>query len=35
LQVLGPQFPGADQNRQQLADSLRYLAFRRMVAPHE
>jgi len=35
LAVLDPRFAGAGQIQQQLADSLRYLAFRRLIAPHE
>lgn len=35
LQVLGPHFAGAGQHQQHLADSLRYLAFRRLIPPHK
>ena len=35
LSVLDPRFAGADQYQQHLADSLRYLAFRRLIAPHK
>ena len=35
LAVLDPRFAGAGRYQQQLADSLRYLAFRRLIAPHE
>lgn len=35
LQVLGPRFAAAGQDQQRLADSLRYLAFRRLVPPHK
>ena len=35
LLVLNPRFAGADQYQQHLADSLRYLAFRRLIAPHK
>jgi len=35
LAVLDPRLPGADQYQHHLADSLRYLAFRRLIAPHE
>jgi len=35
LAVLDPRFPGAGPYQQHLADSLRYLAFRRLIAPHE
>jgi hypothetical protein len=33
LQVLDQHFAGADQHQQRLADSLRYLAFRRLTPP--
>jgi hypothetical protein len=35
LAVLDPRFAGDGRYQQQLADSLRYLAFRRLIAPHE
>jgi hypothetical protein len=35
LQVLGPRLAAAGQDQQRLADSLRYLAFRRLVPPHK
>ena len=35
LTVLGPGFAGAGQHQLHLADSLRYLAFRRLIPPHK
>jgi hypothetical protein len=33
LAVIGPRFAGQQQHR--LADSLRYLAYRRLISPHD
>ena len=35
LTVLGPRFADAGQHQHHLADSLRYLAFRRLIPPHK
>ncbi len=35
LTVLGPRFAGASQQQHHLADSLRYLAFRRLIPTHK